>query len=85
MTPTLAGSRPGALSAAAWASMVRLGHEGYLEKTKGILNTVDEIKAGIQRIDGIHVLGDPKGMVVSFAGDEGINALKVSDAMTKHG
>ncbi|RMX64218.1 hypothetical protein KXD40_003858 [Peronospora effusa] len=85
VTPTLAGSRPGALSAAAWASMVRLGYEGYLEKTKGILDTVDEIKAGIQRIDGIHVLGDPKAMVVSFAGDKGVNALKVSDAMAKHG
>ncbi|KAL4164963.1 hypothetical protein KRP22_003699 [Phytophthora ramorum] len=84
-TPTLAGSRPGALSAAAWASMVRLGHKGYLEKTKGILETVDEIKAGIQRIDGIHLLGDPKAMVVSFAGDKGVNALKVSDAMAKHG
>ncbi|CAI5739159.1 unnamed protein product [Peronospora destructor] len=85
VTPTLAGSRPGALSAAAWASMVRLGYEGYLEKTKGILDTVDEMKAGIQRIDGIHVLGDPKAMVVSFAGDKGINALKISDAMSKHG
>ncbi|KAG2805685.1 hypothetical protein JG687_00014377 [Phytophthora cactorum] len=84
-TPTLAGSRPGALSAAAWASMVRLGREGYLEKTKGILETVDEIKAGIQRIDGIYLLGDPKAMVVSFAGDKGVNALKVSDAMAKHG
>ncbi|ETI48162.1 hypothetical protein L914_07527 [Phytophthora nicotianae] len=84
-TPTLAGSRPGALSAAAWASMVRLGREGYLEKTKGILDTVDEIKAGIKRIDGIHLLGDPKAMVVSFAGDKGVNALKVSDAMAKHG
>ncbi|CEG43597.1 sphingosine-1-phosphate lyase [Plasmopara halstedii] len=84
-TPTLAGSRPGALSAAAWASMVRLGREGYIQKTKGIIDTVDDIKAGIQRIEGIHVLGDPKAMVVSFAGDEGVNALKVGDAMAKRG
>ncbi|RLN69040.1 hypothetical protein BBJ29_006891 [Phytophthora kernoviae] len=84
-TPTLAGSRPGALSAAAWASLVRLGNEGFLEKTKGILETMDEIKTGIERIDGIHILGDPKAMVVSFAGDKGVNALKVSDAMAKHG
>ncbi|KAF1783469.1 Pyridoxal phosphate-dependent transferase [Phytophthora cactorum] len=82
---SISRSRPGALSAAAWASMVRLGREGYLEKTKGILETVDEIKAGIQRIDGIYLLGDPKAMVVSFAGDKGVNALKVSDAMAKHG
>uniref|UniRef100_A0AAV1SZE1 sphinganine-1-phosphate aldolase n=1 Tax=Peronospora matthiolae TaxID=2874970 RepID=A0AAV1SZE1_9STRA len=84
-TPTLAGSRSGALSATAWAAMLRLGHEGYMEKTKGILDTVDEIKAGIQRIDGIHLLGDPKAMVVCFAGDTGVSALKVSDAMAKHG
>jgi glutamate/tyrosine decarboxylase-like PLP-dependent enzyme len=85
VTPTLAGSRSGALSATAWAAMVRLGREGYMEKTKGILDTVDEIKAGIQRIDGIHLLGDPKAMVVCFAGDKGVSALKVSDAMAKHG
>ncbi|TDH65715.1 hypothetical protein CCR75_001366 [Bremia lactucae] len=85
VTPTLAGSRSGALSAAAWASMVRLGREGFLEKTKGILDTVDEIKTGIQRIDGIHLLGDPLVMVVCFAGDKGINALRVGNAMAKRG
>ena len=30
-TPSTAGSRPGTLSAAAWAAMMRLGEEGYLE------------------------------------------------------
>ncbi|KAJ8576121.1 hypothetical protein ON010_g3094 [Phytophthora cinnamomi] len=43
------------------------------------------VTAGIQQIDGIHLLGDPKAMVVSFAGDKGVNALKVSDVMAKHG
>ncbi|TMW56404.1 hypothetical protein Poli38472_006414 [Pythium oligandrum] len=84
VTPTLAGSRPGALSAAAWASMIRLGYEGFLEKTDAILKVADEIKQGIAQIDGIKVLGEPVAMVVCFAG-VGLNILKVSDEMAKKG
>ena len=36
-SPTFAGSRPGALSAACWAAMVSIGEEGYLEATGRIL------------------------------------------------
>ena len=32
-SPTFAGSRPGALSAACWASLVAMGKQGYLEAT----------------------------------------------------
>lgn len=84
VTPTLAGSRPGALSAAAWASMMRLGHEGFMKNTEQILATADEIKAGIKEIDGLFVLGDPVAMVICFGG-KGLNVLKVSDAMAKKG
>ncbi|DBA04060.1 TPA: hypothetical protein N0F65_009407 [Lagenidium giganteum] len=84
VTPTLAGSRPGALSAAAWASMIRLGYEGFLKNTQAILDVADEIKAGIKKIDGLHVLGDPIAMVVCFGSTE-FNILKVSDQMTKKG
>ncbi|KAG1712956.1 hypothetical protein DVH05_000686 [Phytophthora capsici] len=69
-TPTLVGSRPGALSATAWVSDVKGTPK---KKTKGILDTVDEIKVGIQHFDGIHLLEDPKAMVVSFASDKGVN------------
>jgi sphinganine-1-phosphate aldolase len=84
ITPTLAGSRAGALSAAAWTSMIRLGHDGYMKNVDAILKTADEIKAGIKKIDGIKLLGDPVAMVVGFRGD-GLNILKVSDNMTKKG
>ena len=36
-SPTFAGSRPGALSAACWAAMVSIGEEGYVEATGRIL------------------------------------------------
>ncbi|KDO34178.1 hypothetical protein SPRG_01420 [Saprolegnia parasitica CBS 223.65] len=84
-TPTIAGSRPGALSAAAWASMVKMGKEGYVEKTRGILETVDIIKTGIQAMgDALFILGNPQAMVVCF-GSHVLNILKVSDRMSKAG
>ncbi|OQS01465.1 sphingosine-1-phosphate lyase [Achlya hypogyna] len=83
-TPTIAGSRPGALSAAAWASMVKMGKEGYMEKTRGILDTVAVIKRGIQAMDDLYLLGDPLAMVLCF-GSRSFNVLKVSDHMSKAG
>jgi glutamate/tyrosine decarboxylase-like PLP-dependent enzyme len=56
-TPSTAGSRPGTLSAAAWASMMRLGEEGYLEATERLLSTTEKLTAAFNRIDGIHVMG----------------------------
>lgn len=85
VTPTLAGSRPGALSAAAWASMVRLGYEGFMKHTAAILETADQIKAGIAKIPGLKLVGDPLVMVICFQGEKGVNVLKVSDAMAKKG
>ncbi|MFQ5751793.1 MAG: pyridoxal phosphate-dependent decarboxylase family protein, partial [bacterium] len=38
-SPTFAGSRPGALSAACWAAMLAIGEQGYMEATKNILQT----------------------------------------------
>lgn len=84
VTPTLAGSRSGALIAAAWASMIRLGYEGFMQNTKAILEVADEIKQGIEKMDGLYVLGDPQAMVVCFGSRE-FNILKVSDQMTKKG
>ncbi|HNK64508.1 MAG TPA: aminotransferase class V-fold PLP-dependent enzyme, partial [Anaerolineales bacterium] len=44
-SPTFAGSRPGALSAACWAALTSMGEHGYLEATQKILATADYIKA----------------------------------------
>lgn len=63
VTPTIAGSRPGALSAACWASLVRIGESGFLKNTKNILDTANAIRRGIHQISGLSVLGDSKAMV----------------------
>ncbi len=67
-SPTLAGSRPGALSAACWAAMISTGEQGYLEATRRILNSADAIKAGIRNIPELRLLGDPL-FVIAFASD----------------
>ncbi len=82
-SPTLAGSRPGALSAACWAAMISTGEQGYLEATRRILKSADAIKAGIRSIPELRLLGDPL-FVIAFASDE-LDIYAVSDYMGKKG
>jgi glutamate/tyrosine decarboxylase-like PLP-dependent enzyme len=82
-SPSFAGSRPGALSAACWAALVSIGEEGYLEATKGILQAADTIKAGIKQIPGITLIGDPL-FVVAFQSEE-MDVYRIMDAMTERG
>ena len=42
----MAGSRPGALSAGCWATMIHFGHSGYVDATKKILTAASDIKKG---------------------------------------
>jgi sphinganine-1-phosphate aldolase len=80
-SPTLSGSRSGALSAACWAALVHMGHAGYLEATRKILETAARIRAGIAAISGLRVLGDPL-WVIAFAAD-GLDVYRVLDAMSQ--
>jgi sphinganine-1-phosphate aldolase len=82
-SPTLAGSRPGALSAACWAALVHIGQSGYLEATRKILETAARLREGIGRIAGLRVLGEPL-WVLAFAA-EGFDIYRVLDAMTRRG
>ncbi len=84
-SPTLAGSRPGALSAAAWAAMVATGEDGYLDATRRILETAARIREGIEAIPELRVLGDPL-WVIAFASDsEQVDVYRVLDGMAKRG
>lgn len=79
-SPTFAGSRPGALSAACWAALTSIGKQGYLDSTKKILETASRIKEGILQIPELHVLGDSL-FVVAFASDT-LDVYKVLDFMS---
>jgi sphinganine-1-phosphate aldolase len=82
-SPTLAGSRPGGLSAACWAAMVATGEDGYLEATGRVLETGAAIRDGIAAIPQLRVLGDPL-WVVAFASDT-VDVYRVLERMTRRG
>ena len=78
-SPTLAGSRPGSLSAVCWAAMISMGESGYMDATKRILETADFIKKGISKTPDLYLLGDPL-WVLAF-GSDSLNIYQVMDQM----
>ena len=80
-SPTFAGSRPGALSAACWAAMVAMGEKGYVEATEKILKTAADIRGGIEDIPDLYVLGDPLWNIAF--GSKTLDIYKIMDYMTK--
>ncbi len=82
-SPTLAGSRPGGLSAACWAAMVATGEQGYLDATRRILQTAATIRLGIESIPELRVLGDPL-WVIAFA-SKTVDVYRVMDRMAERG
>jgi sphinganine-1-phosphate aldolase len=81
LSPTFAGSRPGALSNQCWAAMISIGEKGYMEGAQKILNTGQEIKSGIQEIPELHILGDPLWVIAFGAKD--LDIYKIMDFMTE--
>ncbi|MGZ3687118.1 MAG: pyridoxal phosphate-dependent decarboxylase family protein [Bdellovibrionota bacterium] len=79
-SPTMAGSRPGALSAACWAALVTTGEKGYLEATGNILQAADRIKDGIRSIPELRILGEPL-WVIAFASDQ-LDIYRIMDFLS---
>ena len=84
LSPTLAGSRPGALSAECWAAMVSFGEQGYVEAARRILETGARVREGIAAIPGLHVLGHPL-WVVAFGAEDGLDVYQVMENMGHRG
>ena len=84
LSPTLAGSRPGALSAECWAAMVSIGERGYLNAARRILETGARVRDGIAAIGGLRVLGDPL-WVIAFGGEDGLDVYQVMENMGHRG
>ncbi|TFK44145.1 PLP-dependent transferase [Crucibulum laeve] len=86
-SPSLSGSRPGALIAGTWAVMQYMGSEGYLASCKEIVLSARTIaKAITTSIPELYILGDPPASVVAFASKHPkVNILEVGDAMATRG
>ncbi len=76
----MSGSRSGGIIAAAWASMVSLGRDGYLAIAADIFRTAAEIRAVVDGIPELRVLGDPFFNVAFTTTDEsGLDIFLVND------
>lgn len=82
-SPTIPGSRPGGLSAAAWTAMVSIGRDGYLMASERILATAAEIRSGIDSIEGLEVLGDPLWVIAFRSGS--VDIYRVLEEMAGKG
>jgi sphinganine-1-phosphate aldolase len=82
-SPTFSGSRPGGLIAAAWATLVTMGEQGYLEASRHILETAEAIKRGIRAIPELYVLGEPL-FVIAF-GSHSLNIYQVMERLSAQG
>jgi len=60
------GTRPGGSWAAAWASMLAFGREGYKEMARRTMQTTALIRKGISEINGLEVLGNPVMSVLAY-------------------
>ena len=79
-SPGMSGSRSGGIIAAAWASMVSLGREGYLAIAADIFRTAAELREAITSVPEMRVLGDPFFNVAFTTTEEsGLDIFLVND------
>lgn len=83
-SPTLAGTRPGGPIAAAWASMMALGSDGYLDLARITWETREVLYGGIEAIEGLRILGSQHTPVVTYQGVD-VDTFAVADQMQARG
>ena len=69
-SPSIAGSRPGGIIAATWATMLTFGMDGYVDSTKKIIGTARYIIQELNKLHGVYVVGNPEVSVVAIASNE---------------
>ena len=89
-SPGVAGSRPGALIAGCWASLMSIGEAGYRKSCLDIVRAARKFESAIRhdRLLSKHlgVVGYPMVSVVAFGTvDENINIYDIADAMSAKG
>lgn len=89
-SPTIAGSRAGALIAGAWASMMAVGETGYVDATHKIVTTRITVQNAIKEHpvlkETLLVMGNPMVSVLAFESiDKAIDIYDIADAMSAKG
>ncbi|KAI9820679.1 MAG: hypothetical protein M1827_005048 [Pycnora praestabilis] len=87
-SPGIAGSRPGALIAGCWASLMSQGESGYTKACHSIVGAAKKIEAALREnpalISDLEVIGRPLVSVVAFTSTS-LNVYDLADAMSAKG
>ncbi|KAH9908128.1 pyridoxal phosphate-dependent transferase [Xylariomycetidae sp. FL2044] len=87
-SPGIAGSRPGALIAGAWASMMRVGEQGYVDACVQIVGCAKKIAEALVSSPALaaelDIVGRPLVSVVAFTA-RNLNIYDVADGMSSRG
>mgnify|MGYP001588636584 CR=1 FL=1 len=85
-SPALLGTRPGGAYAAAWASLMALGEDGFKKNAADIMETVKKIRDGIRAIGELEVIGEPPSAIFAYkSNSKEVNIYAVADQMEKRG
>ncbi|OAL51168.1 sphingosine-1-phosphate lyase-like protein [Pyrenochaeta sp. DS3sAY3a] len=87
-SPSIAGSRPGALIAGCWASLVKQGENGYIDACHKIVGGMKKIETAIREkaelSSDLKVIGRPLVSVVSFLSNT-LDIYDIADGMSERG
>ncbi|KAH7015658.1 pyridoxal phosphate-dependent transferase [Ilyonectria destructans] len=87
-SPGMAGSRPGALIAGCWASLMSMGEAGYIDACTQIVGTTKKISDALRTTPALggelEILGKPLVSVVSFTA-RNLNIYDIADGMGAKG
>ncbi|PIO28197.1 hypothetical protein AB205_0051490, partial [Aquarana catesbeiana] len=83
-SPSIAGSRPGGIVAACWATMMHIGEDGYIEATKKIITAARFIIKELQKVKEIVIFGNPEVSVIALGSDK-FDIYRLSNSLTAKG
>lgn len=87
-SPSIAGSRPGALIAGCWASLVKQGESGYVDACHKIVGAMKKIEGTIRErpelSTDLKVIGRPLVSVVAFLSNT-LDIYDIADGMSEKG
>jgi sphinganine-1-phosphate aldolase len=85
VTPTLQGSRSGATMAAAWATLVHMGEEGYRAAARKMHEATLTLKKELGSVKGLKLAGDPSLAIVPLCGTDGLDVYCLASLLEKKG
>jgi sphinganine-1-phosphate aldolase len=87
VSPSMAGTRPGANIAMAWATMRSIGQEGYMSEARAVMDTTKAMKQAVRSTPGLALVVDAPFSGFAFLSTDpaALHIFALADAMEKRG